>query len=313
MAYAQVKFEIFGHIKTRKTSKALGIKPVHLVGHLAALWAWAIESAPDGDLSDCEPDDIAAAALWEGNPNRFCDQLAANSWLIPSERNPDRLAINDWFDHTGNWLLNRAKAKKRKDKWKEKNVPGTFLERSENAFPDRSENVLERPILDQIRLDQIKEEERKKEDIPPSAAQSTSELAPRVPRVPRVKTAQVVTGGSEIWRAYAEAFGQRYGKEPSVRGAKQNSVCAQIAQQAGVERGAAAVRHYVQHNEPFYLRNRHAIEHCLKDLHTLAEQAESNIFITSNDARSTTVATTIAEVMRQRGKREDDGSGRSGT
>jgi hypothetical protein len=147
----------------------------------------------------------------------------------------------------------------------------------------------------------LKEEIPNTKDIPPSAAQSTAP-AVRAPRVPRVKKAQVVTGGSEIWQAYAEAFEQRYGKEPSVRGAKQNSVCAQIAKQAGVERGSVAVRHYVQHNEPFYLRNRHAIEHCLKDLHTLAEQAESDIFITSNDARSTTVGTTIAEVIRQREK-----------
>jgi len=147
------------------------------------------------------------------------------------------------------------------------------------------------------------------EDIPPSAGKCTAPSV-RAPRKPKVLE---VSAGVEIWQSYSDAFEDRYGKPPSVRGAKQNAICAQIAKQAGIERGCAAVRHYLLHNEPFYLRTRHAIENCLKDLHSLCEQAEDAIFITSHDARSTTVATTIAEVIRQRGKQEGDGSGRPGT
>lgn len=207
MTYAQVKFEIFGHIKTRKTSKALGIKPVYLVGHLAALWAWATESAPDGDLWQCEPADIAAAAQWEGNPDRFCDQLAANSWLISSPTEPTRWAINDWFKHTGKFLEQSDKAKKRKEKWLAKNVPRTFQERSESAFQERSWNVLERPILDEIREDQIRSE--KKECLNPENEEpSQTALAPLggpLALIPEVIDGSVATKPTKKAALFSEA------------------------------------------------------------------------------------------------------------
>ena len=42
---------VFVHPKTRRMAKRLSISPAAVVGHLASLWCWALEYAPDGDLT----------------------------------------------------------------------------------------------------------------------------------------------------------------------------------------------------------------------------------------------------------------------
>lgn len=308
MTYAQINFEIFDHIKTRRTSRALRIKPVHLVGHLAALWAWATKSAPDGDLWQCEPSDIASAARWDGNSELFCEQLAANLWLIQSPSDPTRWAINDWFKHTGKFLEKSDKARKRKEKWIAKNVPRTFQERSENVPGACSENVPERPILDQIRSDQIQIQIQKKESKSRSADrdgdQKRSKNVPRTPSAPAGAVALAVavrdsdqaavtkikplkkteTGpskGTLVFEAFAESM-QRMGRGRPPRNAHAATEAKRLIEKEGFEMALKIAAYYPTRQHPEFVRLAHPFGIITKNSAMLRQEIETGIKLTKH-------------------------------
>lgn len=106
MAYIESHQTLLGHPKTRKAARLLGIKRVHLIGHLHALWWWALDYADDGDLSRYEPDVIADACEWEDDPDTFVDALVSAGFL---HRDGDALHVHDWMDYAGR-LVQRRKA-----------------------------------------------------------------------------------------------------------------------------------------------------------------------------------------------------------
>ena len=77
MLYIQIDVTLIDHPKLKKLARLLGVSRVAAVGHLAALWAWAAQYAPDGDLTTYldEPEALADAAMWEGDPRTFFDAL----------------------------------------------------------------------------------------------------------------------------------------------------------------------------------------------------------------------------------------------
>jgi len=83
------------HPKTKKLARALGCKLPCAVGHLFYLWWWAMEYAPDGDLSRYDDADIADGAQWEGEASELIAALTDIGWL-----NPDR-TLHDWNEYGG--------------------------------------------------------------------------------------------------------------------------------------------------------------------------------------------------------------------
>jgi len=69
------------HPKLKRASRLLGIKPVHLGGHLHWLWYWALDYATEGDLGSYEEWEIAEAAGWDGDPSAFVDALVVAGLL----------------------------------------------------------------------------------------------------------------------------------------------------------------------------------------------------------------------------------------
>ena len=63
------------HPKTRRLARMLDAEPPHVIGYLHCLWYWALNYAPDGDIEDFEPEDIADAAGWTGDPDIFVESL----------------------------------------------------------------------------------------------------------------------------------------------------------------------------------------------------------------------------------------------
>ena len=66
MAWIEVHQELPGHWKTLRLARALQIDEMQAMGHMVALWLWALNSRADGDLSRFEPIDIACGAHWRG-------------------------------------------------------------------------------------------------------------------------------------------------------------------------------------------------------------------------------------------------------
>ena len=70
------------------------------------LWLWAIDNAPDGDLSDFTPEEIAECAGWTGEgAESFTDALRAAGFLGGD------MALNDWYDIVGRLMEHRAAQK----------------------------------------------------------------------------------------------------------------------------------------------------------------------------------------------------------
>ena len=94
------------HPKTRKLARRVGgVGPA--VGLLHCLWWWAIDYAPDGDLTRFDPEDIAIACEWEGEPEAIIEALVVSGFLDRDSHGS--LCIHDFHDHIGKYQ-SRAEA-----------------------------------------------------------------------------------------------------------------------------------------------------------------------------------------------------------
>lgn len=91
----------------------MGISIPAMIGHLHLLWWWTLANAPDGVISVYDPEEIADAVLWEGNPNSFVDALLScgarfGAGLLDQTEDGE-LAIHDWEEHCGKEYKKRTK------------------------------------------------------------------------------------------------------------------------------------------------------------------------------------------------------------
>ena len=120
------------HPKTRKASRLLGITVPQMIGHLHCLWWWCANYVPDGDLSNYSEEDIAEAALWEGDPSSFIHALLhcgigdRPGFLEEAE---GRRVLHDWHDYLGRLLDRRSR-----DRERQRNKRSNSSERPEDVL-----------------------------------------------------------------------------------------------------------------------------------------------------------------------------------
>lgn len=115
---------IGSHPKTRRAARLGGVSVPAMVGHLHLLWHWTLGHAPDGDLSRFEPDDLADAAQWEGDPDEFvtalvnCGPGGSMGFLEPS------FQLHDWDEYGGRYKRRQDAAKAGANaRWSKKATP----------------------------------------------------------------------------------------------------------------------------------------------------------------------------------------------
>lgn len=101
-SFTKMSDDLLEHPKTKVTAKDLRIAPVHLVGHLYALWSGTKKFADDGDLSRFDDDMIAFLAEYGGDSSKFVRSLQARGWL-------NEKLIHDWIEHQRDWLISKYK------------------------------------------------------------------------------------------------------------------------------------------------------------------------------------------------------------
>jgi len=84
----------------RKLARAIGVD-VAIGRHLAVsvlerLWHWVARSAPDGDLSPLDPDDLADVLAWPGDGNELVSALVDAGFL---DRLGEQLLVHGWSEH----------------------------------------------------------------------------------------------------------------------------------------------------------------------------------------------------------------------
>lgn len=110
LMFVQVHQEMTEHRKFRRLVRRLGTSVPTTIGHLTMLWSWAMTHAQDGTLFKCDAEDIADAALWEGDASTFVNALEECGWL---DREDEGLVLHDWFSYGGKAFVMKEAAKKR--------------------------------------------------------------------------------------------------------------------------------------------------------------------------------------------------------
>lgn len=111
MAWIESHQALGQHPKTRKLARKLGCSVPAAVGHLQFLWWWALDYAPDGNVTRFEEDDIADAVLWEGAGSQLVAALIDSGFI---DLEGDEKTIHDWDEYAGRLLDKRAANTRRK-------------------------------------------------------------------------------------------------------------------------------------------------------------------------------------------------------
>jgi len=105
---------VFVHPKTRRMAKRLGVSPAAVVGHLASLWCWALEYAPDGDLTRFDSEELEVAAGWEGPEDAFIAAAVTVGYLDRIEDGEHvETHIHDWAEWGGSIVERKTRERQR--------------------------------------------------------------------------------------------------------------------------------------------------------------------------------------------------------
>lgn len=105
--WLKIYSDLFEHEKTLLVSETLKTEPLYVGAHLISLWTWAINNRPDGKLKSMTQGQIALAAKWKGDPQKFLSALQSANFIESD------LSIRNWERYAGKLLQWRAANKTR--------------------------------------------------------------------------------------------------------------------------------------------------------------------------------------------------------
>ena len=109
MVWIEVHQTLPAHRKIKKLKRELKTKTPQAVGHMVMLWLWAVDNAPDGNLSDIDPNDLAEAAEWSKSGSEFVNALISAGFL------DEGMQLHDWDQYVGR-LIDKRETKRAKDR-----------------------------------------------------------------------------------------------------------------------------------------------------------------------------------------------------
>jgi hypothetical protein len=122
VAWIESHQSLLTHRKTGRLARRLSLSKVTAIGHLHAFWWWAVDNAPEGDLSALEPDEIADGACWEGDASEFLEALIYAGFV---DADADGSRIHEWNEYTGRLIEKRQANAERMRQARAKPVPDT--------------------------------------------------------------------------------------------------------------------------------------------------------------------------------------------
>jgi len=140
MAWIELHQAIWTHRKTLILAAELDLDETYAAAHMIRLWTWALDNAPEGNLSGLPAKVIAYGAGWRNDPDTFVEAAVRAGWL---DRDGDCLVIHDWQDYAGRLIEKRRQDAKRKRQWREesKDVQRTSSGRHAEAPQDGAGNL----------------------------------------------------------------------------------------------------------------------------------------------------------------------------
>ncbi len=103
MAWIELHQSLPQHRKLLALRDALRLRTPAALGHMCLLWLWALDNAPDGDLSALPPRQLAE--ICQFNARRAGELAAAlrTSGFVDAD-----WRLHDWGDYTGRLIDQRA-------------------------------------------------------------------------------------------------------------------------------------------------------------------------------------------------------------
>jgi hypothetical protein len=154
VAWIKLHQSVGTHRKTYLLAEALGLETAQAVGHLALLWCWALDNAPDGFLNGTPAGCVARAAQWAGDAGAFVDALVDVGYL---DAGADGLCLHDWDEYAG-ILVEKREANAAR-------MRRARAQREENTCAERAQNV--QRTCD-ARAGAREEKRREEKKIPPT-------------------------------------------------------------------------------------------------------------------------------------------------
>lgn len=128
--------ELLHHPKLARLARYLGVPKPQALGHLAALWCWCAEYAEGGDLSAFDAEEVAEAALREGDAAAFLSALEKAGFI---DTDPDgSRRVHNWEEYSGRIRAAREAARERQARHRQRDSSVT------EALRTRDKNVTER-------------------------------------------------------------------------------------------------------------------------------------------------------------------------
>ena len=113
MAWIQLDQSLKTDKRTLKLQRLLSISSTYAMGVVSALWLWALDQAPDGDISDIEGDDIAVICDYPANADdSLLNALISSGFILACD---SKRIIDGWDELTGR-LMAKREIKKEKDR-----------------------------------------------------------------------------------------------------------------------------------------------------------------------------------------------------
>ena len=130
MAWIELHQAVWTHRKIFELASLLGIDETYAAAHAIRLWTWALDNAPDGDLSALSDRVIAFGAGWRKKPTDFVEAMVEAGLLDRADHGDDgprSLLVHDWDEYAGRLLERRQKDadRKRNSRGRPKDVQGT--------------------------------------------------------------------------------------------------------------------------------------------------------------------------------------------
>lgn len=113
MAWLKIYQSIRQHRKILDAADALEIAPPYMIGLLTSFWLWALDNAPDGNVSEISARNIARAAQWDGDADELLQAFISAGLLDQGDEDPATLTIHDWEEYAGTLIQQREAEKER--------------------------------------------------------------------------------------------------------------------------------------------------------------------------------------------------------
>lgn len=98
MAGLEIHQAFLSHRKVLRLARLLHIDKYEVAGRMIALWQWAMDNAPDGNLSDIDKRDIPLVMGWEGDRDDVTQSLIDAGFLDYVD---GVLVLHEWEQHAG--------------------------------------------------------------------------------------------------------------------------------------------------------------------------------------------------------------------